>query len=125
MSLRDRAEHTTKAVAEALQQEITGEQAGKIAAVIEKAIIKVVLEERERCVTVANKCCPEDQDKAHKIAAQIVLKEQLRKQKGHPLNGLRSSKILPSHMKLTWWGLPPCHPTTSMTVSRFQNKRLS
>ena len=71
MSLRDRAELTTTAVGKALQQEIAGDQHTQVAKIIEDAIIKAVLEERERCVTVANKCCPEDQDRAHKISEAI------------------------------------------------------
>ena len=71
MSLRERAEHTTKSVGEALQQEIAGDQHTQVAKIIEDAIIKAVLEERERCVIVAIKCCPEDQDKAHKISEAI------------------------------------------------------
>ncbi|MDJ0947665.1 MAG: hypothetical protein QNJ94_01960 [Alphaproteobacteria bacterium] len=71
MSLRERAENTAKAVAEALQQELVGDLQTKVVKIIEDAIIKVVLEERERCVTVANKCCPEDMDQAHKIEQEI------------------------------------------------------
>ncbi len=71
MSLRDRAEDTTKALAGVLQQGIDSDQQPQVVKIIEDAIIKAVLEERERCVTVANKCCPEDKDRAHKIAEQI------------------------------------------------------
>lgn len=71
MSLRDRAEHTTKALADVLQQGIDDAQQPQVVKIIEEAIIRAVLEERERCVTVANKCCPEDKDRAHKIAEQI------------------------------------------------------
>ncbi|MDA1089203.1 MAG: hypothetical protein O3A85_02665 [Proteobacteria bacterium] len=69
-SLRDRAEATTKEV-----QDILGISADthpkEIADAVEQAIIKALLEERQRCADVAFKCCEEDRDKAHKVSEEI------------------------------------------------------
>lgn len=71
MALRERAENTFHTIAGILGTAPTGEQEIEIVEVIEQAIIKAVLEERERCVKVADKCCSPDRDRAHKIAAEI------------------------------------------------------
>lgn len=71
MSLKERAESATHAIANILGTAPTGEQETEVIEIVEQAIIKAVLEERERCVKVANVCCSPDLDKAHKIAADI------------------------------------------------------
>ena len=69
-SLRERAEATTRKVQEILG--VTPEQhSGEIADAIERTIINALLEERERCATVAFECCEADQDRAHKVAEEI------------------------------------------------------
>ncbi len=70
-SLRDRAEETTLIIQESLG--FSPETHSKeVADVVEKAIIDALLEERDRCATVAfEKCCDEDMDKAHKVAEEV------------------------------------------------------
>ncbi len=70
-SLRERADEVTQKV-----QEILGVSADshpkEVADAVEKAIIAALLEERERCATVAyEQCCEEDMDKAHKVADEV------------------------------------------------------
>jgi len=70
-SLRDRAEETKKNIQDLLDISCSGHDEEVIKA-IEKTIIEALLAERERCAVVAFKhCCDEDQDKAHKLAADI------------------------------------------------------
>lgn len=70
-SLRARAEEATLKVQEILG--VTADEHPKeIADAIEQTIINALLEERDRCASVAfDECCDEDQDKAHKIAEEI------------------------------------------------------
>ncbi len=70
-SLRDRAEAATLKVQEILG--VTVDQHPKeIADAIEQTIINALLEERERCATVAfDECCEEDRDRAHKVADEV------------------------------------------------------
>jgi len=70
-SLRDRAEEATRKVQEILG--VTPEEHPKeIADAIEQTIINALLEERDRCATVAfDECCEEDRDRAHKVAEEI------------------------------------------------------
>jgi len=69
-TLRERADKTTREV-----QEIFGvspeTHSKEIADAIEQAIIRALVEERQRCADVALKCCSEDMDKAHKISEEI------------------------------------------------------
>ncbi len=70
-SLRDRADEATRKV-----QEIMGVTPDKhpkeIADAIEQTIINALLEERERCASIAfDECCEEDRDRAHKVAEEI------------------------------------------------------
>jgi hypothetical protein len=76
MSLRESAESTAAAVFGALEVSPSAEQEGQAIEVIEQAIISAVLSERERCASVATKCCLEDQDMAHKIAAEMRLSKE-------------------------------------------------
>jgi len=69
-SLRDRACEATKRINKILG--VTDKSHDKeVAVAIEKAIIDALLEERERCATVAFECLPEDQDRAHKVAEEV------------------------------------------------------
>jgi len=69
-TLRERADKTAREI-----QEIMGvspeTHPKEIAGAIEQAIIRALVEERQRCADVAFKCCSEDKDKAHKIAEEI------------------------------------------------------
>ena len=70
-SLRERALETSKKVEAILNIKGT-EHELEVAKAIEQAIIDALLQERERCATVAyDHCCAEDRDKAHKVAEEI------------------------------------------------------
>ena len=69
-NLRERADAATKEV-----QEILGVSADnhpkEIADAMERAIIKALLEERQRCADVAIKCCGDDPKKGENIVEEI------------------------------------------------------
>lgn len=70
-SLRERAEETSKAV-HAILNSNDVEHELEVVKAIEQAIIDALLQERERCATVAyDQVCSEDRDKAHKVADEI------------------------------------------------------
>ncbi len=70
-SLRDRAEGTKNKVLEILG--VTNhDHDEEMVKAIEATIIEALLEERERCATVAfDQVCEEDRDRAHKVSAEI------------------------------------------------------
>jgi hypothetical protein len=70
-SLRQRAEEAKLKVQEILDVSCSGHDEEVIQA-IEHAIIEALLEERERCATVAyDHVCAEDRDRAHKVSEEI------------------------------------------------------
>lgn len=70
-SLRQRAEETKLKVQEILDVSCAGHDEEVIRA-IEKTIIEALLEERERCASVAyDHVCAEDRDRAHKVSEEI------------------------------------------------------
>ncbi len=71
MTLRERAESLAKSVFGALQASPNDDQAKEATDVIEKAIIKIVIEERQRCASVAIAHGTPDADRANKIAEAI------------------------------------------------------
>ncbi len=71
MTLRERADRIAKSIFSALQTSPNADRAKEATDVIEKAIIDVVLEERQRCVNVAVAHGTPDADRASKIAAAI------------------------------------------------------
>jgi hypothetical protein len=71
MTLRERADRIAKSIFSALQTSPDAERAKAVTEVIEKAIIDVVLEERQRCANVAVAHGTPDADRASKIAADI------------------------------------------------------
>ena len=71
MKLKELAEQTSKDVAGALAAPPTKEEAEKIAAIIERAIVKAVLETGRHHVDVAVECCSPDRDMAHKICERL------------------------------------------------------
>lgn len=71
MKLRERADHVAKSIFSALQMSPDADRAKEATDVIEKAIIDVVLEERQRCASVAVAHGTPDADRASKIAAAI------------------------------------------------------
>ena len=71
MTLRERAESVAKSVFAALQAAPSDDRAKAATDAIEKAIIEIVLEERQRCATVAIAHGTPDADRANKIAEAI------------------------------------------------------
>lgn len=70
-SLRERALETSQKVQGILNINCA-EHEQEVVKAIEQAIIDALLQERERCATVAyDHCCAEDRDKAHKVAEEI------------------------------------------------------
>ncbi len=71
MTSRERADRVAKAIFTALQTSPDDDRAKATIDVIEKAIIDVVLEERQRCAGVAIAHGTPDADRASKIADAI------------------------------------------------------
>lgn len=71
MKLRERADRVAKSVFSALQTSPDADRAKAATDVIEKAIIDVVLKERQRCAGVAVAHGTPDADRASKIAEAI------------------------------------------------------
>ena len=71
MTLRERADRVAKSIFSALQTSPDADRAKEATDVIEKAIIDVVLEERQRCAGVAIGHGTPDADLASKIAEEI------------------------------------------------------
>lgn len=71
MTLRERADRVAKSIFSALQTSPDADRAKQVTDVIEKAIIDVVLEERQRCANVAVAHGTPDADRASKIASAI------------------------------------------------------
>ena len=71
MKLRERADRVAKSVFSALQASPDADRAKEATDVIEKAIIDVVLKERQRCANVAVAHGTPDADRASKIAEAI------------------------------------------------------
>ncbi len=70
-SLRERALEATDKV-QAILNTNDVEHKMEVVKAIEQAIIDALLQERERCATVAyDHVCSEDRDKAHKVAEEI------------------------------------------------------
>ncbi len=71
MTSRERADHVAKSIFSALQESPDADRAKQATDIIEKAIIDVVLEERQRCAGVAVAHGTPDADRANKIAEAI------------------------------------------------------
>ncbi len=71
MKLRERAQRTADSVFRTLQASPSEDQAKAATDLIERAIIDVVLSERQRCAGVAIAHGTPDADMAHKIAEEI------------------------------------------------------
>ncbi|MBT4890877.1 MAG: hypothetical protein HON65_15125 [Rhodospirillales bacterium] len=71
-NLRERAEITAQEVYTILGISDT-DHPKEVVDAIEHAIINALIVERQRCANVAIESCPEDKDKAHKIAEDIRL----------------------------------------------------
>ena len=73
-SLKVIAEDATKGIDEILVTPFTAEQSKKVAVIIEKAVIKAMLQGQHNAVDAALQCPEADQDVAHKVATAIRLK---------------------------------------------------
>lgn len=69
--LREIAEEATKGIDELLVTHLTDEQTKKVERIIERAVIKALLEGQHRAVDAALHAPEADQDVAHKIATAI------------------------------------------------------
>ena len=70
-SLHAIAEEAAKGIENVLGEHMTDDQRHKVEDVIEKAVIKGMLEGQHRAVDAALQCPEADQDLAHKIATAI------------------------------------------------------
>ena len=76
MTIRSRAEKAANEVLASLAASPSDDQTKQVVQVIERAIIEAILEEQERFVGVARKCCDPDTDKAHKISEEVALHKE-------------------------------------------------
>lgn len=70
-SLRDIAEEATGGIDGVLGGSLDKDQRHQIEDIVEKAVIKALLEGQHRAVDAALRCPDADQDLAHKIATEI------------------------------------------------------
>ena len=70
-SLQDIATEAAGGIEQALGSSMTDEQKKAVEEIIEKAVIKGMLEGQHRAVDAALRCPDADQDLAHKIATEI------------------------------------------------------
>jgi len=71
MTIQKNADAAIDAIAEALGVNPSADQAKAVNRVVQDAIIRSVLDERQRCATLATDVCSADLDLAHKISDQI------------------------------------------------------
>ncbi len=69
--LRTIAQETTREIGDLVAASLTGDQIDKIEVLVEKAVIRGLLEGQHRAVDAALQCPEADQDLAHKIATAI------------------------------------------------------
>ncbi len=70
-TLKSIAEDATKGISDLLTHPLTPEQADQVKTLIEKTVIKAMLQGQHRAVDAALNCPEADQDTAHKIATAI------------------------------------------------------
>ena len=70
-SLRTIAEEATGGIDAVLSESLNKDQKHQIENIVEKAVIKALLEGQHRAVDAALRCPDADQDLAHKIATEI------------------------------------------------------
>ncbi len=76
-SIRSIVQETMREISELAATSLTDEQAEKVEAAVEKAVIRGLLEGQHRAVDAALQCPEADQDLAHKIATAIRRKNDL------------------------------------------------
>jgi len=69
-NLRERAEITAEEVQDILGVS-PGDHSKEVADAVEHAIIRALIEERERCATIAQQCHEGDAQKAERVADEI------------------------------------------------------
>ncbi len=75
--LRTIAQETTREIGDLVAASLTSDQIDKIEVLVEKAVIRGLLEGQHRAVDAALQCPEADQDLAHKIATAIRRKNDL------------------------------------------------
>ena len=75
--IRSIAQETAREIAKLVATSLTDGQAEKIEMMVEKAVIRGLLEGQHRAVDAALQCPEADQDLAHKIATAIRKKNDL------------------------------------------------
>ena len=75
--IRSIAQETAREIEKLAATSLTDGQAEKIEAMVEKAVIRGLLEGQHRAVDAALQCPEADQDMAHKIATAIRKKNDL------------------------------------------------
>lgn len=73
-SLKNIAQEATQGIDEILVTPFTADQTKQVALIIEKAVIKAMLQGQHNAVDAALQCPEADQDVAHKVATAIRLK---------------------------------------------------
>ncbi len=76
-ALKTIADQATKDINALLQSPLSKEQAEQISNVIERAVVRALLEGQHRAVDAALQCPEADQDMAHKIANAIRRKNDV------------------------------------------------
>ena len=76
-NLRQIADKATGSINEILNAPLSEEQAEKVRDIIEKTVVRALLEGQHRAVDAALMCPEADQDMAHKIASAIRRKNDL------------------------------------------------
>ncbi len=74
MSIKRLADDAAKEIITSLGSEV--DKSDNISRIVEKALLTVLREARKGCDDVVNICCTPDQDLAHKISAELRLKEK-------------------------------------------------
>ena len=70
-NLKDIAEEATSGINDLLVNKLTAEQSDQVAEIVEKAVIKGLLEGQHRAVDAARRCAEHDEEEAQRYAAAI------------------------------------------------------
>ena len=76
MSIRAVSEKTARAILGTLQVTPSEARTKDVAALVEQAMVKALVEANQRSTKAAEKCCSADRDMAHKVAAEIERSHQ-------------------------------------------------
>ena len=70
-NLKTIAGEATDGINDLLVNKLTQEQAGQVSEIVEKAVIKGLLEGQHRAVDAARRCAAHDEEEAHRYATAI------------------------------------------------------